>query len=297
VLPLEFAVEVVVTPLKGLVAHQLAERGYSQSRIGQLLGISQPAVSSYLKNPKSLYEEKLLKVLERQELQRLLRTLTTLVEYASVEEFLRYVNNYSVGLLSSLRLCPLHRSAYPELSNCDICRDLQVYTETAKRVEMAFDLLKKCRDCYRLVPKVLMNIVELGPEGGVGYPGRIYVEGAQIMARGRPRPGASRFLTNLVSEVNKLHPEIKAVANVAHVARDCAGEVFSVAEVGPSNSEEEIVANVTAAFQRGIYDVVYDVGGSGIEPNAYIFGVDAVDVATKVIELAKCLGPKDYKHV
>lgn len=296
-LPLEFVVEIVVTPLKGLIAHQLAEKGYSQSRISQLLGISQPAVSSYLKNPKNLYEEKLLRMIESQELQHLLRTLTTLVEYANVEEFLRYVNNYFVSLLSSLRLCSLHRSAYPELSNCDICRDLQVHTETAKRVEMAFDLLKRCKECHRLVPKVLMNIVELGPEGGVGYPGRIYVEGTQIMARGRPRSGASRFLARLLSEVNKLHPEIKAVANVAHIARDCVEKILSVTEVGPSNSEEEIVANVTAAFQRGIYDVVYDIGGSGIEPNAYVFGIDAIDVATKVIELTKCLGPKDYKHV
>jgi len=62
VLPLEFVVEVFISPLKGFIAHELAERGYSQSRIGQLLGISQPAVSTYLKNPKTYYEERLLRV-------------------------------------------------------------------------------------------------------------------------------------------------------------------------------------------------------------------------------------------
>ena len=59
-LPIEFIVEVFVTPLKGVLAHELAERGFSQSRIGQLLGISQPAVSAYLKTPRAQYEEKLM---------------------------------------------------------------------------------------------------------------------------------------------------------------------------------------------------------------------------------------------
>jgi predicted fused transcriptional regulator/phosphomethylpyrimidine kinase len=26
-----------------------------------------------------------------------------------------------------------------------------------------------------------------------------------------------------------------------------------------------------------------------VEPNAYVFGTDAVDVATKIVEVAKCL--------
>lgn len=288
-IPVEFVVEAVLTPLKGLVAHELVERGYSQSRVGQLLGISQPAVSSYLRNPKSQYEERLLKFMDRQELHRLTRSLVALAEYAGVEEFLRYVNNYAVALLASLRLCPLHRAAYPELKNCDICKDLHVYAETERSVERAFEILRRCENCYKLVPKVLMNIVELGPSGGVGYPGRIYVEGTQLAAREKPRPGASRFLTNLVAEVNKLHPEIKAVANIAYLARDCAKAKMSVAEVGPSNSEEEIIKNVVSVFRGDVYDVVYDRGGSGIEPNAYVFGVDAVDVASKILEISKCL--------
>jgi len=289
VLPLEFLTNEVLVPLKGLIAHELAERGYSQSRIGLLLGISQPAVSAYLKSPKAHYEERLLRILDRRELSRLIRSLTALVEYASAEEFLRYINNFSLGLLSSLRLCPLHRTAYPELLGCDICKDIQVYTETTKSVETAFEILKRCENCYKLVPKVLMNIVELGPEGGVGFPGRIHVEGTQLAAKGKPKPGASRFLTSLLEEVNKLRPEIKAVANIAYLARTCVGEKFAAAEVGPSNSEEEIISNIASAFRSSVYDVIYDKGGEGIEPNAYVFGADAVDVATKLLEIAKCI--------
>jgi predicted fused transcriptional regulator/phosphomethylpyrimidine kinase/predicted transcriptional regulator len=289
VLPLEFVVDVFISPLKGFIAHELAERGYSQSRIGQLLGISQPAVSAYLKTPKAHYEEKLLKVLERRELEGLRRSILALVDSVAVDEVIRYINNYAVALLSSLRLCPLHRAAYPALQVCEICRDLVVYTETARKVEVGFEILKRCQNCHRLIPKVLMNIVELGPEGGVGFPGRVYVEGDQIVARGRPRPGGSRFLATLVGEVNKLHPEIKAVANIAYVAKECVKRKMTVAEVGPSNSEEEIVHNITAAFKSGVFDVVYDSGGRGVEPNAYVFGTDAVDVATKIVEVAKCL--------
>lgn len=289
VLPLEFVAEVFISPLKGLLAHELTERGYSQSKVGQLLGISQPAVSSYLKNSKSYYEEKLLKVLDKRQLQSLVRAVLALVESSPQEEVIRYVNNYSISLLSSLKLCQLHRAAYPQLQNCEICRDVQVYTETARRVESAFEILRNCASCHKLVPKVLMNIVELGPEGGVGYPGRIYVEGTQLTARGRPRPGASRFLTRLLEEVNALWPEVKAVANVAYAAKACVEGKMSVAEVGPSDSEEDIIKNVASAFKTGIHDVVYDKGGRGIEPNAYVFGRDAIDVAGKILEIAKCV--------
>ncbi|MEZ0319067.1 MAG: thiamine-phosphate synthase family protein [Pyrobaculum sp.] len=288
-LPLEFVTEVFISPLKGLLAHELAERGYSQSRVGQLLGISQPAVSSYLKNPKNYYEEKLLKVLDKRQLQSLVRAVLALIESSPQEEVIRYINNYSISLLSSLKLCQLHKATYPQLQNCEICKDIQVYTETARRVESAFEILRNCANCYKLVPKVLMNIVELGPEGGVGYPGRIYVEGTQLTVRERPRPGASRFLTKLLEEVNALWPEVKAVANVVYAAKTCVEEKMTTAEVGPSNSEEDIIKNVVSVFKMGIRDVVYDKGGRGIEPNAYVFGRDAIDVAGKILEISKCI--------
>lgn len=288
-LPLEFIVEVFLSPLKGVLAHELASRGYSQSRIGQLLGITQPAVSAYLKNSKSYYEEKLTKVLDVHEAQNLVKTVVALVESASVEEALRYLNNYAITLLSSLRLCALHRSQHGLSPTCEICKDLQVYTETSRNVEVAFEILRKCQNCYKLVPKVLLNVVELGPEGAVGFPGRIYVEGTQLLARERPRPNASRFLTKLLKKVNELQPSVKAVANIAYFVEPCVEKKLRTTSVGPSNSEDEIIINVSSAFKKDTYDVVYDRGGSGIEPNGYVFGVSAVDVAAKIVEIAKCL--------
>lgn len=288
-IPVEFVVEVFIAPLKGLLAHELAEMGYSQSKIGQLLGISQPAVSAYLKNPKTYYEEKLLKIIDRRELGRLIRSTKSLVELGSVEEALRYLNNYALTLLSTLRLCQLHRVMHPMLQSCEICKDIHIYTEVVKRVETAFEILRRCNNCYKLVPKVLMNIIELDLGVGVGFPGRIYVEGTQLMVRGKPKPGASRFLTALLQEVNKIHGEIKAVANIAYVAKECIKNKLNVAEVGPSNSEEEIISNVVSVFRREVFDVIYDSGGRGIEPNAYVFGIDAIDVATKIVEIANCI--------
>ncbi|MEM0479120.1 MAG: thiamine-phosphate synthase family protein [Pyrobaculum sp.] len=288
-LPFEFVVEVFLSPLKGILAHELTRRGYSQSRIGQILGITQPAVSVYLKNPKSYYEEKLLKIIDRHELQSLVNVAIVLIESTTVEEFLRYVNNYAVTLLSSLRICTLHRIRHGVSPTCEICRDLQIYTETSRNVELGFEILKRCQNCYRLIPKVLSNIVELGLEGPVSFPGRIYVENKQLVVRGKPRPHASRFLSKLLIEVNKLQPGVKAVANIAYVAETCVSEKFRSTTVGPSNSEDDIIINITSVFRSNLYDVVYDKGGSGIEPNAYVFGSDAIEVATKISEIAKCL--------
>lgn len=288
-LPLEFIVEMLINPLKGILAHELAERGYSQSRIGQLLGISQPAVSIYLKNPKSHYEDKLLKALDKRQLDSLVRSVIALVETSSAEEIIRYITNYSIALLSSLRLCQYHKAQYPTLQNCEICRDLSVNSETAQQLELALEILRACVNCYKLVPKVLMNIVEVGPEGALAFPGRLHVEGTRIVARGKPKPDASRFLAKLVLEVAKLYSEIRSVANIAYVAADCAEEKFSVARVGPSNSEDEIINNIVSVFRKGIFDIVYDEGGHGIEPNAYVFGTNAIDVASKIVEIAKCL--------
>jgi len=292
VFPLEYAIEAVLHPLKGLIAHELSRSGFSQNKIGLILGVSQPAVSAYLKTPRETYLERLRRAgLEEREVGSLLEVVTTALRAEKYADAINYVNGFVITALSSLKLCEYHKAIAPVLKDCDVCKYLALADEVHRRVKFAYELLRNCDKCARLVPKILMNIVELGAGGAVGFPGRIGVESGVLTARGEPRIWGSKFLGRLIAEVNKLRPRLKSVVNIAYGQRvvECARGMFEVEVVGPSNDEDEIIRNILEAFRRGEYDVIFDVGGHGIEPNGYVFGSDAADAAIKVIRISDCI--------
>lgn len=292
--PLEFIADKVLQPLKGLLAHELASMGLSQSRIGWILGISQPAVSAYLKSDREHYRERLRAVgVTDEEVDRLVEVF---LAEARLEDFagaVEYVNGFAITLLSSLRLCEAHRAAAPYLKDCDVCKYIYIYNESINKVKLAFNILRKNKNIIKLMPRVLMNIVELSKEGPVGFPGRLSAAGGTLQASAEPQIWGSKFLGNLIIKINEINKSIKSVINIKY-SKDiviCTEKVnIKYINVGPSNSEEEIIANVSSAFIRGRYDVVFDEGGVGIEGNGYVFGADAAEAALKASRIADCLG-------
>lgn len=291
-LPLELLSELVLQPLKGLLAHELAARGYSQGRIGHILGVSQPAVSAYLKVDRESYMARLAGAgIMRDEVERVLKVVATAVEQGNYSDAVEYINNFALSLLSSLRLCEAHRSVAPYLKGCDVCKNISIFNEVKNRINIAFNIIKNNSNTIYLVPEVFMNIVELSDEGPIGYPGRIIVAGGALVKVAEPQLWGSRFLGKLIIEVNKIHKNIKSVINIKNNDKilNCINKNFKYTIVGPSNSEEETIANIVSAMRESYYDVVVDKGGVSIESNAYVFGYDAPDVASKIVKIAQCI--------
>jgi hypothetical protein len=292
VFPLELLSEKVMQPLKGLIAHELSRRGLSQSKVGQILGISQPAVSAYLKLDREHYERRLADVgLSKEEVNRLLDVVVMAVDQQNYPEAIEYLNNFVLSLLSSLRFCDVHRRAAPYLRNCDICKNISIVNEVKNRIITSFNMIKSNKYVINLVPKVLMNIVELGGEGPIGYPGRISVVGESLVATSEPQLWGAKFLGKLILNINNIHRNIKAVINIRYDENiiNCIKKYnYEYVIVGPSNTEEETIENITAAMRVRSYDVVLDRGGVGIEANGYVFGFDAPDAAAKILKIAQC---------
>ena len=291
--PLELLSEKVIQPLKGLIAHELSQRGLSQSRIGQILGISQPAVSAYLKLEREHYERRLLEAgLSRDEIHRMIEVIVMAIDQQNYSEAVEYVNNFALSLLSSLRFCDIHRRVAPYLKDCNICKNISIINEVKNRIIISFNMLKTNKYIINLVPRVLMNIVELSDEGPMGYPGRISVVGESLVVTSEPQLWGSKFLGRLILDVNKIHKDLKAVINIKYdnIIIECFKKNnYKYTIVGPSNTEDESIKNILEAMQTHRYDVVFDRGGLGIEANGYVFGFDAPDAATKILKAIQCV--------
>ncbi|TRM80134.1 transcriptional regulator, partial [Sulfolobus sp. D5] len=56
--------------------------------------------------------------------------------------------------------------------------------------------------------------------------------------------------------------------------------------VGPQDhADDDKIGNLISSAYDSYVDVIIHLGGKGLEPNAYIFGKDPLDVAKKVINI------------
>ncbi|NAZ13270.1 MAG: hypothetical protein GU359_09900, partial [Desulfurococcales archaeon] len=102
-------VEVII---KTLIAQRLYREGFSQLDIARILGVSQPTINMYLKDP-SYSQENMMKRLKEigldpKEFNDFLEEIMFLIKRGLTEDVLRRLVVYSNSLLSSLKLCDYH---------------------------------------------------------------------------------------------------------------------------------------------------------------------------------------------
>ena len=91
-------------------------------------------------------------------------------------------------------------------------------------------------------------------------------------------------------------PYVRAAINIKYDdkvrrAIEMLGLKYVIVQEKPRSyhiTEDDVVNDIKALLKRLKYvpDVVIDCGGLGVEPIAYIFGIDAIDVAQKAISIA-----------
>ncbi len=175
-----------------------------------------------------------------------------------------------------------------------------------ENVKRAVALLKRHgRSVAPYVPEVHMNVVMALPQpyangtGSVaGVVGRISRVGDTIRINGPVAFGASRHLARAVLTAMRYDPKYRAALNAAYT-----GELISRAtrlgwRISFYDRREEpphlkvieggtIEWGIETAIKRigAVPDIVYHEGDWGKEPMINIFGVDAVDAATKLLKL------------
>jgi predicted transcriptional regulator len=120
--PCEVAVKSVVPAVKALVATQLVEKhGLKQDEVADILGISQSAVSRYMRKNRG----HVISVRDVDDIKPLINKMTTLILAGEYErqEFLVFFCQTCVIVRKNSLMCPFCRMADPkiEIGQCGFC--------------------------------------------------------------------------------------------------------------------------------------------------------------------------------
>ena len=303
--PDELMVQSFLPAMRHLVALRLRSRGLSQNRISSLLGVTQASVSLYLSSD----QERAYRLLARFSVSRgrAERESDSLAEalLQSPVEGVKALNRIWIGLLGSGAVCPAHREMYPSLAGCDFC--ITEYgpragdiSEAVSEVAGAVKLLEASAEFVSIMPEVSVNLAcaagdATSPREVVAIPGRIVKVKDRAKAMLPPEAGASVHMSRMLLLVRTKAPRLRACINLRYDAR--LGALLARSGIRaltlgkhPSRpAEDATVDSLDRKLRAGAaaFDAVVDEGGSGIEPNVYLFGTGAKEVARLAIKLAE----------
>ena len=308
--PCEVAIKELLPLIRALVAKELKAKGFSQAKIADLIGVTQPAVSGYLRlkvDEEPLYSDEIV---------ALSKWLASGLASGTLpsSEAVKGICTLCTNLKCQGSICMTHKKRVPTLhaEGCDIC--IQLYSKGLPSVDRkqivlsnlkaAVNLIQASKEFAALIPEVLVNIVEATPDATsvrdvAGIPGRIArIDGAP-KAFAQPEFGASRHLASVLLAAMHVNPAIHAAINIAYnrFVKEALEQLgFSVYVFNrrepPTNTDAaqaRVAEEVLNLGKRGepLPDVFVDAGGYWIEPSAYIFGADAVEVAQRAIKVAE----------
>ena len=145
----------------------------------------------------------------------------------------------------------------------------------------------------RLIPESQMNIAMALPgqylrsiRDVASVPGRIVRVGEEVRVISQPEFGVDNEVSELLSKLVKVVPEIRALANIMY----CEGLEEIINELGYGYVYLDYRAGLDElrqAVKAGqTLDIIFDKGSWGREAMTYVLGRDAVEVANKLINIA-----------
>ncbi len=171
-------------------------------------------------------------------------------------------------------------------------------------------MLESFPEIIELVPEVQMNLAMALPAfyaksemDVAGVPGRLVKIEGRIKPISQPAFGSSSHLASAVLTAMKHDERIRAVANIKY-----SKAILNAARIRgytatfydrrnePAKVKAKEGATLPWVIERAIEktgtvpDLIYDAGDIGKEPMMRVFGTDALDVADKVVKIAKQLG-------
>ncbi len=303
--PDELMVQSFLPAMRQLAATQLRSEGLSQNKISALLGITQASVSLYLASgPKKAYAALAALSVSQSQADKYASALASIVKKSAVES-VKELNVIWTGLLGSGSICPAHRSMYPALADCDMCikeygQPKGARAEVISEVAEAVKMLEGSSKFVSVMPEVSVNIA-CTTENAASSADIVAVPGRIVRVRGRakamlpPEAGASIHMSQILLLVRKGRPDFRACINLRYDDRMASTlaksrlRTLSIGNYARTRAEDPTVD----ALERKLksrpppFDAVIDEGGSAIEPNVYLFGKGAREIAELALDLAR----------
>lgn len=221
--------------MRGIVAHELAERGNSQRKIAVMLGITQARVSHYLSNRKSVYYSELRKSfgITENELEGYARILGEDVSRSQAEGIFTLYSIWK-NMLFSGGVCEAHQRSYSISSGCSVCMDIHRPQSEPLRdkqrdddyyilqdLSEAVTLVESSIAFTKIIPEVSVNIAmcRQNPKSRsdvAAIPGRINKIHGRAKAFVLPEFGSSKHLSNVLLLLNSRMPHVRSVMNVRY---------------------------------------------------------------------------------
>jgi len=291
--PLTLLTEIFIPSLRVLTAKRLREMGMSQTRIANLIGVTQPAVRQYLDEDESKVNEKLIKLgLSQEEINNLLDQVTDLLTSEDVESVMSFVTVSGLRFLSKLKFCQFHRSVEDMPPTCKICA--YIYSEDEELLMREALAMMKKEYVSELIPQVMSNLAfaKRGAKelrGVIAVPGRITKVHGVPMPASRPEWGASAHLAKILLAVMEKRKELRAVMNVKYdraVEEALRNMGLPYVKLEGGRADDDGIAGEIASTLGNAKVAIY-LGPKWMEPATYIFGEDPLEVARMVLALAK----------
>lgn len=304
--PCELMVEIFLPAMRGLVAHDLAKKGFSQSKIAKLLGVTQAAISQYLANPASLYAKKATNLgIDTSESEHYAALLS---EDLVTSKIAAVYTLYTIWrkLLADERICEAHRIQVPDLAQCDVCvmimgsaKKSDERSAVIEEIQRATKLLEDSSAFPQIMPEVSVNLVmsvrsPKSESDVAAIPGRIVKVKGKARSLLAPEFGASQHMAKVLLVVQSKFPDIRATMNVRFdwaVDKIITKRGIRCANTDPSDrdGQDPVLWSIQklVAKTKTKPDVIVDAGGPGIEPIAYLFADNATNVVRKALEISQ----------
>ena len=163
----------------------------------------------------------------------------------------------------------------------------------------------KAGEIGHLIPEVQSNLGYALPhatsaEEVIAFPGRIVRVNQSIAILADPLPGASRHLAQVILTVMNHHPELRSAMNIKYspeIIKRCRALKFTLGRFNRNDEPQHIKMREGASLSWGIErllsksnavpDSIYDMGEVGKEPMVRIIGRTPLEVAEKVLHIAR----------
>ncbi len=316
--PCEIMVNDFLPNMRGLVSHELHEKGESQRRIAILLGITQARVSYYLGKRKTQFSSELATKFGISQ--------SDITNYSKLlaEDATRSQNDgiftlYSIwkNLLFTGMICAAHQKESNVSSDCSVCmeifkpsrenmkfsdqesEDLQIIHE----ISQAISAIESSVYFPIIMPEVSVNIAmsRSNPKTTrdvAAIPGRINRIHGRAKAFVLPEFGSSNHMSKVLLLANSKDPSFRSVLNIKYdesigKALDELGlpKRFTSTGKGPSGvlggktttGDDAVLlrlSQVNLAHGEEVSTIaIIDRGSEGVEPMTYLIGKKATDLA------------------
>ena len=314
-LPCEVLIEHLLPLIRRMLAKELVDRhGMSQVQASRILGVTQPAVSNYLRSESRV----------RRELEGSLGEVKIMVESFSEDlikgrltqvEALKRICSLCIQMRNRGPICRIHGENIPFIQpdRCSFClmdlaavrrRSLEEY-EVVENVRWAVQMIEETQELAALIPEIGMNIAYAKPEAAgvkevVGVPGRIRPIRGVPRASSSPEFGGSSHVARAVLTMMRFESSLRSAISLKFdwgVVEVCRGMGLVVSFFDRSEEPPEVkrvdgrtipwgVERAVERIGRGP-DVIYDLGDVGKEPMIFLFGPTALEVAQLAARVAR----------